>query len=302
MKFLALLFALLSIPFLILAQKTDSIAFDGGHLYYHEYGQGKPIILLAGGPGISYHQQEEVAIRLGQTFHCILLEQRGTGNSIPAKSDTASINLKTAVSDLNLLLDHLKLKEATFYGHSWGSLLAMYYATQFPKRVTRLVLAGPAPFNYTGDQMLTYDNNKYSRYNLNELTEMDSLARKQQKGTLTKEENVRVRILNNRTNIANPDMVDSVMAHIAVGKTNMKTMNLMMTNVYRSKLDLTEAIRHFRKPIDIICGRQDALAFMAYEYKMVQPAVNIHWIQSAGHFAMFEQPTEFYKTALQILQ
>ncbi|MFT3823814.1 MAG: alpha/beta hydrolase [Chitinophagaceae bacterium] len=302
MKTLALFISILALPFLILAQKTDSVPFNGGQLYYHEYGQGKPIILLAGGPGISYHQQEEVAIRLGKTFHCILLEQRGTGNSVPAKLDTASINLRTAVSDLNLLLDHLKLKEAAFYGHSWGSLLAMYYASLYPQRVTQLVLAGPAPFNYTGDQMLTYDNNKYSRYTMNELVEMDSLATKSQKGTLTKEENLRVRVLNNRTNIANPEMVDSVMTHISVGKTNMKTMNLMMTNVYKSKLDLTEAISHFNKPIDIICGRQDALAFMAYEYKLIQPKVNVHWIQSAGHFAMFEQPDAFYKTLSEILK
>lgn len=87
---------------------------------------------------------------------------------------------------------------------------------------------------------------------------MDWLVRKQQKGTLTKEENVRVRILNNRTNIANPDTANSVMAHIAAGKTNMKTMNLMLPHVYRSKPDLTEAIRRFRKPVDIICGTQDA--------------------------------------------
>ena len=47
---------------------------------------------------------------------------------------------------MNLLLDHLHLKEAIFYGHSWGGMLAMSFATSFPERVKALILTGTGPF------------------------------------------------------------------------------------------------------------------------------------------------------------
>ncbi len=89
------------------AQQMDSIPFNGGSLFYHVYGKGKPVVILTGGPGISYQQQEEVAIEVGKRHQAILLEQRGTGRSMPTVLDKETVNLNTAVSDLNLLLDHL---------------------------------------------------------------------------------------------------------------------------------------------------------------------------------------------------
>ena len=41
-------------------QKPDSIKYANGYLYYHDYGNGEPIILLSGGPGASWQQEEEV--------------------------------------------------------------------------------------------------------------------------------------------------------------------------------------------------------------------------------------------------
>src|SRR6185369_10675219 len=116
-------------------QKLDSIKYANGYLYYHDYGKGEPIILLSGGPGVSCNQEQEVAIELSKNYRAILLEQRGTGISIPTPFDSTTINLKAAFADLNLLLDHLHLKEAIFYGHSWGGTLAMGFAASFPDRV-----------------------------------------------------------------------------------------------------------------------------------------------------------------------
>jgi proline iminopeptidase len=53
------------------AQQMDSVSFNGGFLFYHVYGKGKPVIILTGGPGISYEQQEEVAIEVGKQYQAI---------------------------------------------------------------------------------------------------------------------------------------------------------------------------------------------------------------------------------------
>jgi pimeloyl-ACP methyl ester carboxylesterase len=69
---------------------------------------------LTGGPGESYLQLEEVAVTLSRDYRCILLEQRGTGRSVPQPFDASTINLTTAHDDLNRLLDYLKLKQTHF--------------------------------------------------------------------------------------------------------------------------------------------------------------------------------------------
>jgi len=289
-------FIILSMLFSLVtrAQQMDSVPFNGGSLFYHVYGKGKPVIILTGGPGISYQQQEEVAIEVGKQYQAILLEQRGTGRSMPAVLDKETVNLNTAVSDLNLLLDHLHLKDAAFYGHSYGSFLAVYYASKYPASVSRLILAGPAPFNYLGDQMTTYGNNKECRFGLLDIEEMNKLDEKAGKGTLSKADSATFRKLNNSTSIYNKMDIDKIMAKAGTGKMSTKTMSLMMA-AYSKKVDLTNDIKQLNIPVTIICGRQDPLSFMAYEYKLLQPRIKISWIQEAGHFAMFEQPEPFYK-------
>src|SRR5882762_11042304 len=127
-----------------LAQKTDSIKYSNGYLYYHEYGKGETVVLLTGGPGNNCSQLADMATKISTNKRVILLEERGTGLSIPEPLDSNTVNLQTAVSDLNLLLDHLGLKEAMICGHSWGATLALYYASAFPERVKTLIIISPS--------------------------------------------------------------------------------------------------------------------------------------------------------------
>ncbi len=96
-----ILFILFFVNSDLTAQKTDSIKYDNGFLYYHDYGQGEPIILLSGGPGNNCSQLSEMATVLAKNYRVILLEQRGTGLSIPIPLDSTTINLTTEVSAAN---------------------------------------------------------------------------------------------------------------------------------------------------------------------------------------------------------
>src|SRR5688572_9214459 len=145
------------------AQKMDSIKYEHGYLYFHEYGKGEPIILLTGGPGAGHLQLEEVAINLGKTHRSILLEQRGTGRSMPKPYNASTINIKAAMSDLNLLLDHLKLQHANLLGHSWGSMLAMNYAATYPARIKSLILISSGPYKLDPTLSQIYAANREAR-------------------------------------------------------------------------------------------------------------------------------------------
>jgi proline iminopeptidase len=131
-------FAYIVISFCLLtnshAQQIDSIKYEYGYLYYHHYGSGETIILLSGGPGNSCLQLEDVALKLSSKYRVILLEQRGTGLSIPKPFDSTTINLKASFDDINLVIDHLKLKEVILCAHSFGGSRAMFFAAAYPRK------------------------------------------------------------------------------------------------------------------------------------------------------------------------
>jgi proline iminopeptidase len=276
-------------------QKTDSIKYANGYLYFHEYGKGTPVVVLAGGPGISCEQIEDVAIELGKNYRAILFEQRGTGRSIPVPLDSTTINLKNAVEDLILLLNHLKLKDAIFLGHSWGSGLALSFAIEHPDRVKALISVDTGPLGNLLELRETAAGNRKVRYGKYENAEMDGLNSKMKAGTMTESDSLESRKISLYCNIYDKENIDLIFPKIVRGKVNYQTNKLLVEDLDRTHFDLSEKLLLFKKPVYAICGRQDPLAFDTYELKLRLPSAQVFWIQHSGHFTMYEQPDAFYK-------
>jgi proline iminopeptidase len=86
---------------------------------------------------------------------------------------------------------------------------------------------------------------------------------------------------------------DSLSEVINKADLNPKTGSFLFGSLSNSKTDLTVELKKFKKPVHIICGRQDPGAFISYELKMLLPDANLYWINRSGHFPMYEQPEEF---------
>jgi len=132
---------------------------DQTKLHIREFGSGSPIIILAGGPGQNADYLNPIWDTLSKTFRCIVPDQRGTGKSLLAAIDSASLSMENYVNDLESLRNYFNLQKLTLVGHSWGGMLAMEYASKYPGRVENLVLIGPggptAKFaGYFNDNML----------------------------------------------------------------------------------------------------------------------------------------------------
>jgi len=275
------------------AQKIDSIRYSNGYLFFHEYGRGEAIVLLTGGPGGGYQQLEDVAERLGKSHRVILLEQRGTGRSMPIPFDTSTINLQTAHADLIRVLDHLKLSEAIFVGHSWGGMLAMSFASVNPSRVKSLVLIAPGPFKLDNEVFNVYATNKEARLTPGERKMLDSALKKMQSPNASKEDSAGYYKWELSPVIYDRSKIDSLVVIINKGGLNPKTGSFIFQSLGRQQFDLSKKLVAFTKPVHIITGAQDPMAFISYEIKILLPKAQLHWINKAGHFPMFEQPEQF---------
>lgn len=121
----------------------STLRVDHGHtLYFAEFGnpQGIPLLFAHGGPGSSCNPSQ-AALLYPQGFRIIQLDQRGCGQSTPLGRVTANTTADL-VADMERLRQHLHIERWVIYGGSWGTVLALEYAKQFPEQVLGLLLRG----------------------------------------------------------------------------------------------------------------------------------------------------------------
>lgn len=282
------------------AQMLDSLKYEFGYLYYHHYGKGDTIILLSGGPGNNCMQLEPMAEMLGKKYHVILPEQRGTGLSIPSTFDSTTINLNTAGADLFQLLNHLKLTRAIIVGHSWGGMLAMNFAAQYPSRVRSLLLIAPGPFEKWDSNFKAIQQNLRSRLGKAESELLDSLTKKIIASTASPDERVAQRKLVRSAYIYDKSELGRLFPLLEAG-VSQKMQQLMWSDLSKN-LHIRKSLANYKGPIKVISGRQDILSFNSYELKIARPSVQLFWVEQCGHFPMYEQEEVFYPLVFDLLK
>ena len=78
---LNVLLAIAAMPLPVFAQQSRTVALPEVELHYEVFGDGFPILLLAGGPGASNKLMLRLVPELRDSWQLILLDQRGTGLS-----------------------------------------------------------------------------------------------------------------------------------------------------------------------------------------------------------------------------
>ena len=124
--------------------KSGYLPVEDGHtLYYEIHGaaEGKPAVVLHGGPGGGLQRSALRFFDL-RKWRVLLFDQRGCGRSRPY----LSINANTTwdlVRDIEALRTKVAGVESWMvFGGSWGSTLALAYASRHGDRVSGMVLRG----------------------------------------------------------------------------------------------------------------------------------------------------------------
>lgn len=118
-------------------------ALNGVRLWYRVAGPATsaaaPVVFLHGGPGYSSHSFAVLeGPALERSLTMVYFDQRGSGHSErPASRDYA---MSTLVADVEALRVALGVPQITLMGHSFGGILALEYAAQYPEHVARLIL------------------------------------------------------------------------------------------------------------------------------------------------------------------
>jgi proline iminopeptidase len=119
---------------------------DGHTMYYETHGnpKGRPVVCLHGGPGGGLVRFLLPLFDL-KRWHVILYDQRGCGKSTP-RLELKNNTTWHLVNDMETLRKHLEIETWCVYGGSWGTTLALAYASKHLDRVTAFVLRGVCLF------------------------------------------------------------------------------------------------------------------------------------------------------------
>ncbi|QNP30217.1 alpha/beta fold hydrolase [Cylindrospermopsis curvispora] len=119
--------------------RNSRIKLPQGLLFWHEIGEGIPIILLHGAWNDG-SQWIQVMSLIADKFHCFAPDLLGFGTSA---NPSAHHSIRLQVECLNEFVRSLKLERFYLVGDSLGAWIATSYALKYPNHVIGLLLLQP---------------------------------------------------------------------------------------------------------------------------------------------------------------
>ncbi len=271
------------------------VEVTGGRLYYQTFGQGDPIIMLHGGPGMDQNYLLPQMLELAKENKITFYDQRGSGKSLVSELNTKMINVGQFVEDLEDLRKHLGYDRFTLIGHSWGGRLAMEYAIRHPESLSKLILLNPTPATYNGQAAFAYEVTKrvhpfknkikplfeYKEFTKLSTTEISSLYR---------------RFFSAYCHQHNDSDKLSLTFDKHSAASGLKVMEIMSQSSWLQKdFDLTPQLSKLEVPTLILHGATDPIpVWTAEEIKNAILNANLVVLKNCGHFPYVEQPTQFF--------
>ena len=271
------------------------LAVNGGNLYYIKYGNAanQPMIVLHGGPGLdSSYLLPQMSV-LGKNNETVFYDQRGSGKSLGFAINDQTINIDTFVADLEAVRKHFGYKKFSLVGHSWGGLLAMFYAIKYPQNLSVLVLVDSAPANSTGFDLFMAEYTKRLTPIQSEITQIENSLPFKNGDPKTVTEYYRkifalyfydVRLLNQLTLRFTKE---SALNGFAIGQ--------IFQNTLLKDYDLTAKLHALQLPVTIVHGDNDIVPLeTAKQIKDAIQSAKLVVIKECDHFPYIEKPREFF--------
>ncbi|MBB6142747.1 proline iminopeptidase [Silvibacterium bohemicum] len=266
--------------------QTGKISRDGFDLYFRSAGAGEPVLILSGGPGDDCDYMLPVAAAVAKHQKAILVEQRGTGRSLPPHVDATTMNVALSLADYEALRMYLKADRWTVIGHSAGGLLAIRYAIAQPEHVSQLVLLDSAPVSFSA--LAAFDDNILDRLQMGDRTKLEALESQSGNGARADAAELQSQALFfNRELGSQMGKELSSAWHSDVG-------HLLGREITPPNYDLRPQLGKYQGRVLVLSGRQDPMdPVAAYETKLAFQHAAVRFIDRAGHFPWFEQPAAF---------
>jgi proline iminopeptidase len=228
---------------------------DSSLTYYKTFGKGEPLLIINGGPGMNSNGFEDMAKTLAKSQETIIYDQRGTGKSKLTKLDSTTVSMQLMVDDIESLRKHLKIKKWNILGHSFGGMLASYYATIYPNSINKLVLSSSGGVDLSllkGKNLIEAGLNQSQKDSLNYWND------KIEKGDTTHVARLGRGRAMAPAYVYNQKYVSVIAERLT--QSNMSLNGLLWGDMQKMNFDCKPKLQHFKNPVLIIQGKEDIIS------------------------------------------
>ena len=293
MKILRLIYCLffLSFSHVAYAQTESSIKNGTATIHYKTFGAGKPILIINGGPGMNSDGFASLAKSLSGKNKTIIYDQRGTGKSFVDKVNDSTITLQLMLSDIEVLRKHLKINSWVILGHSFGGMLASYYAANYPANTDALILSASGGIDL---ELLSYLQQNIQK----NLSGEDQKLLDYWNSRISDGDTSYKARLNRGTALApayiyNKEYTAVIAERLTQG--NSEVNNLVWEDMRKIKFDCSAKQSKYNKPVLIIQGKQDIIEEKtALKAKKVLKKSTVIFLDNCRHYGWLDAPEEYF--------
>lgn len=290
-------------------------------LHYFHSGEGKPVLVIHGGPGFPPTKPWDGLESLINDYQFIYYHQRGCGHSTRpidtfetqnfmqnVKVLDEVLGLSAQLADIERIRRILGHEKLILIGHSYGGFLACLYAVEFPEHVEKMILIAPAGvLKFPIEEGERFDKIK-DYLSEKQKAEFDNfLSRYFDYGKIFTKSEKDLSILNSEymkhfgaaMDSQGLELPDQEMEDLALGA------GWMVHALYLSlgmKYDLRDELKKVSVPVLVLHGEKDMMPVKAsHEYADLLPEGKIQMIPEATHFPFVEKPEEFARIVREFL-
>lgn len=249
-------------------------------LNYKVLGEGEPLIILHGLFG-SLDNWVTLGKKFAEDFKVYLIDQRNHGNSF----HDPSFSYSAMSEDLYRFMGEMNIEKASIIGHSMGGKTVMEFATKYPDKINKLVIADIGPKSYPVHHS-TILKAFYSVpvQNLTSRKQADEIL-----SELISDFGIRQFLLKNLTREGD-------------GFRWKMNLDVIASNIEEVGKGLNQNASFNKETLFIRGGNSDyILDDDFYAIKSIFPKSKIETVAGAGHWLHAEKPADFYEKVTQFL-
>lgn len=291
--FIVQIFYLLLLNNVFGQSQSPNLLINGTEVFVKTIGKGSPIIVIHGGPGLNHTYLLPHLSSLAQKHQLIFYDQRACGQT-SGDVDSTQMSLDLFVKDIDEIRKQLNLEKVTILAHSWGGLLGMRYASEYPQYIESLILV-----NTVSPLVKEYEE-ETNRIINKRYTKKDSTLR----ANILRSPEFKSGNLNAYSQIFRLSFKQSFYDTAYVNKMNLilsddfveKRKKIFLLAKDLNSYNFYPSLKSIKCPTLIIYGAYDAvpLALSQKIQKNIKGS-KLVTIEKAGHFPFIEQQPEFTK-------
>ena len=268
-------------------------------LYVDRRGDGLPVIVLHGGPGLDHHMFGDALDPLSESCRLLLVDQRAQGRS--ERSDPATWTLAQMAADVSALARALELERYAVLGHSFGAMVALQHAVSFSGQpAATIVSSGVA----SERQLLSHVHAELERFEPLDLRETVRRSWEREQSAQTPEEVLE--LLRDQLPFHFADSrdprIDDMREGLAAGVYSPDVLRHFAAHGYGG-IDVEAELPAVRHPVLVLAGRRDRTCSVEAAETIAGgiPGAELVVFERSAHMAFAEEQPAYVRSVAAFL-